>query len=707
MGILRREGLPGLKRALFRVHMRSVVDQFNEDIRFAPTSARPHEQSNSCTHFCLIFISGEWHTPGNQYRVTRHVDAACAAGAKAYWMTLDEAPNRLNELSSAQAVVIWRAGWDERLEAAVTAAKQGGALVIFDSDDLIFDPDLARASIIDGIRTNNVTEIDVRKQSTQLRRTMLQADLCTAATEELAWHMRAAGKPAVVLPNGFADAALDASRLAVRRRQQLRNDGIVRIGYAIGSRNHQRDFAVVASALAAILRERPQCRLVLFKNPQSGFPCLDITEFPEWADLGVRVEWRDVVPLDLLPTEMARFDVNLAPLEVGNPFCEAKSELTFFEAALVDVVTVASPTGPFCRVIREGETGFVAGGRDEWRVKLLRLVDDPALRRRMARAAKHDAMRRFGPMQQAKSMAAFIAQLSGGRDSAYAFEFKASRLRDAPQPLPKVQGAEIVFEKDELCPAKVTVIVPHYNYGHFVAEALDSVRAQSLAKLDLVIVDDCSTDDSLDVLLGWVRQNAERFNRLVLFRNQHNVGLGPSRNVGFDAAETRFILPLDADNRLLPECCERLLAALEGKDIAFAYPTIKQFGHSSNLINAMPYEPARFIGGNFIDAMALVSKEAWASVGGYEDMRLGWEDYDFWCRLAEQGFRGTWVQQTLAEYRVHPSSMIRTTRAHPERKRLLIDDMTRRHPWLALIERGAPPSASDLVKQKGTTIEDP
>jgi O-antigen biosynthesis protein len=486
----------------------------------------------------------------------------------------------------------------------------------------------------------------------------------------------------------------------------LRNDGIVRLGYAISSRNHQRDFAVVASALAAVLRERPQCRLVLFKKSQSGSPCLDITDFPEWADVRDRVEWRDIVPLDLLPAEMARFDVNLAPLEVGNPFCEARSELTFFEAALVDVVTVASPTGPFCRVIREGETGFLASDRNEWHVKLLRLVDDPALRRRMARTAKHDAMRRFGHMQQAKSMAALIAQLSGGRDSAYAFELKTSRLREAPQPLPKVPSAEIIFEKDEQCAAKVTVIVPLYNYGRFVAEALGSVRAQSLAKLDLIIVDDCSTDDSVEISLEWVRQNAERFNRLLMFRNQHNVGLGPSRNVGFDAAETRFVLPLDADNRLLPECCERLLTALEGKDIAFAYPTIQQFGHSFNLINAMPYEPARFIGGNFIDAMALVSKEAWASVGGYEDMRLGWEDYDFWCRLAEQGFRGTWVQQTLAEYRVHPSSMIRTTRAHPERKQLLLDDMTRRHPWLALIERGAPPSASGLVKPKRSTAED-
>jgi glycosyltransferase involved in cell wall biosynthesis len=72
-----------------------------------------------------------------------------------------------------------------------------------------------------------------------------------------------------------------------------------------------------------------------------------------------QIEWREFVPLDQLPNEIAQFDVNLAPLEVGNPFCEAKSELKYFEAALAGVPTIASPTGPYRRAIRHGETGFL------------------------------------------------------------------------------------------------------------------------------------------------------------------------------------------------------------------------------------------------------------------------------------------------------------------------------------------------------------
>ena len=93
--------------------------------------------------------------------------------------------------------------------------------------------------------------------------------------------------------------------------------------------------------MGRILRERPHCRLVLFYSHIDTFPVLDPGEFPALTGLELQIEWRATVPLDTMPDEMARFDVNLAPLEAGNPFCEAKSELKFFEAALVDVPTVS------------------------------------------------------------------------------------------------------------------------------------------------------------------------------------------------------------------------------------------------------------------------------------------------------------------------------------------------------------------------------
>ena len=152
--------------------------------------------------------------------------------------------------------------------------------------------------------------------------------------------------------------------------------------------------------------------------------------------------------------------------------------------------------------------------------------------------------------------------------------------------------------------------------------------------------------NSVAVALQWLKRNVGRFNRLGLLRNRYNVGLGLCRNVAFDAAETTYVLPFDPDNRLLPLCCERLLADLKNTDIAFAYPIIQQFEAGSALMGTQPFEAQRFVSGNYIDAMALLSKEAWVGVGGYVNM-WGWEDYDFWCGFVEQGLRGRHVNEFL------------------------------------------------------------
>ena len=418
----------------------------------------------------LVYISSEWNSPGHIYRVVHLTEAARLIGLDASWMKLEEVPERLGELSKAYAVIFWRTAWDERVEIAVATARQGEARIIFDVDDLMIDPDLARTSMIDGIRTQGLTEEHVRAHYALVRRSMLEADICTTTTEEIASYMRVLGKPTFVLPNGFDIKTLNSSRLAVRRRRKMVDDGIVRIGYASGTRTHQRDFAIVANALARILRERPQCRLVLFREKCQGAPFVDISEYSVLVDFAEQVEWRDFVPLERLPEEMARFDLNLAPLESGNPFCESKSELKYFEAALVDVVTIASPTGPFRRAIRNGETGFLADNETAWYKIILELVDDPALRRNLARAARYDAMRQFGTIRRTKSLGNFVAQLIGGREAAYAFELQTKRINTAVPQLPQVPDAEVIFESDNCRSSEVTIIMPVFNYAHYIVE---------------------------------------------------------------------------------------------------------------------------------------------------------------------------------------------------------------------------------------------
>src|SRR4029079_10479524 len=103
-----------------------------------------------------------------------------------------------------------------------------------------------------------------------------------------------------------------------------------------GTRTHQRDLGVAIEAVARLLEEYPHCRLVLYRDREGARPFIDIEEFPALLKVADRIEWRSFRALSELPEEMARFDINLAPLEFGNPYCEAKSQLKFFEAALVD-----------------------------------------------------------------------------------------------------------------------------------------------------------------------------------------------------------------------------------------------------------------------------------------------------------------------------------------------------------------------------------
>ena len=647
----------------------------------------------------IVVISGEPGTAGHTYRVERLIEATTRLGFSASWMRVQDIPSRRDVIGECDILVIWRAPFEGLVGLAITLAHDAGAKVIFDIDDLLVDPKLARSEVIDAIRWEYINPAHLQRLFSGIRETALASDVCTCTTIELGHHIQAIGKPVHVLPNGFDAVTHRASRRAVRQRALAESDGLIRIGYAAGTRTHQRDMALAVKAIARLLREFPNCRLVLFRNPSSGRAMFDPKEFPSLRKLAKQVEWRDVVPLRELPKELSRFDINIAPLEVGNMFCEAKSELKFFEAALAGVCTVASTTGPFRRAIRDGETGFLAATDKDWYAVLRRLVRDGMLRRRVAVAAYHDALWMFGTERRVELLSLIYDQLQPGRQAARAFS-EELRLRGMRRDLPHVPSHEVVHLHDKLLDAEATVIVPLYNYRQYIVEALDSVARQTVQVLDLVVVDDQSTDDSLAVAVGWVVRHETRFNRVTVLRNMANSGLGLTRNVGFAAAETPFVLPLDADNRLRPHCLSACLHTIKTTGAAYVYPGIQQFGTTSELMNREDYHAARLAGENYIDAMALVAKSVWAAVGGYDHVQFGWEDYDFWCRIAELGLWGERVDQVLADYRVHESSMLRKMTDVEQNKRRLVDEMRRRHSWLE-VQGVLATKADDAPRRRG------
>jgi glycosyltransferase involved in cell wall biosynthesis len=294
------------------------------------------------------------------------------------------------------------------------------------------------------------------------------------------------------------------------------------------------------------------------------------------------------------------------------------------------------------------------------------------------------SLAQFGPAARADSFALVLDQIEGGPAGAAAFE--RARDREALPRLrpPHVPDHDILFARDRGAAAAVTIIVPVFNYADYVPEALLSVAAQSLHPIDLVVIDDASPDDSSAMVLAWAQENESRFNRIKLLRHRENAGLGFTRNSGFAAAQTEFVLPLDADNRLRPQACATLLHRVTETRAAFAYPAIQQFGDKSDIFGTEPYSVLRLQPGNYIDAMALVRKSAWAAAGGYDHVPHGWEDFDFWCRIAERGGFGVSVPEVLAEYRVHDRSMLHTVTDSDHNRPRLVAELARRHPWLDL-----------------------
>lgn len=267
------------------------------------------------------------------------------------------------------------------------------------------------------------------------------------------------------------------------------------------------------------------------------------------------------------------------------------------------------------------------------------------------------------------------------------------RRNGRPTPPPVADRSSepiIVWETHNSGPSQAGVCISLYNYETRITTALESVNAQSQKGLELIVVDDASTDHSLETAQKWLQQNHHGFSHVALIRHDTNAGLAAARNTAFEMATSPWCFVLDADNHLHPQAVEQCLkiAVDSAPEIAVIHPLINQRNEgpskqdSRNLISGRSWQKSHFRHENHIDAMAMIRRSAWRAVGGYSHIEDGWEDYDFWCKLVDHGFQGVLCPQVLATYISHDQSMIhrRTNRQVRRISRML----QARHPWLDL-----------------------
>lgn len=228
----------------------------------------------------------------------------------------------------------------------------------------------------------------------------------------------------------------------------------------------------------------------------------------------------------------------------------------------------------------------------------------------------------------------------------------------------------------------VSVVVTLYDYAALVAETLDSVAASQGVAFEVVVVDDHSTDAGRQVVTDWAA--AHPATPLLLLGSDVNRGLPNSRNLGFEHARAAKVMVVDADNLLYPNALARLAAALDADPTAsFAYSALEEFGTSTGIRSAMGWHVAWLCEANYIDAQAMIRKDAWERHGGYryDELMFGWEDWELWLRFAAAGEHGAHVPQMLGRYRTQQSSMIATSNLVAERMRSHLRGLHPGLPW--------------------------
>lgn len=227
---------------------------------------------------------------------------------------------------------------------------------------------------------------------------------------------------------------------------------------------------------------------------------------------------------------------------------------------------------------------------------------------------------------------------------------------------------------------RVSVVIPCFQQGQWVEDAVASVFAQRFDSWEIVLVDDGSTDPAtiaaLDELGTWPRVRLVR---------QSNRGLPAARNAGIAAGSGEFIVPLDADDELEPGYLEVMVAALEAHpDAAYAHCWARLFGDVDAIWVPRPFNRYWQRLSNGIVGCVLLRRSAWEAVGGYDEtMRRGHEDWELWLRLDAAGWDQVRVNQPLFRYRKRGVSMSVASEAGFEAGR---QEIRERHPRLYGVE---------------------
>jgi glycosyltransferase involved in cell wall biosynthesis len=204
--------------------------------------------------------------------------------------------------------------------------------------------------------------------------------------------------------------------------------------------------------------------------------------------------------------------------------------------------------------------------------------------------------------------------------------------------------------------ATVSVVIPCYNHGAYLPDSIGSVQAQSHPNVEIIVVNDGSTDEHTNAICDNYKKNG------VHVISTTNQGLAAARNNGIEQASGRYIVALDADDRIGPNYLEQAVAAFNAHpQLGIVYSKAWLFGAMDMQWNLPPFSMEQMMLDNIIFCSAVFKKEDWLLVGGYDvKMIYGWEDYDFWLGILSLGREVQQLSDFHFFYRIASNSMVRS-----------------------------------------------
>jgi glycosyltransferase involved in cell wall biosynthesis/ubiquinone/menaquinone biosynthesis C-methylase UbiE len=330
----------------------------------------------------VIFMVGCLEFESKRYRVFNLMEAFKLTEVESDYFFDTDIPSKIHYILSYDVIVLFRTSLTKNVEWLTEKANALNIPVIFDVDDYIFEP--AIIPYVDGIRGWSIKDKkEYGRGVLGYRQTLEHCDFVTAPTSFLTEKASELGKKAYVVRNTLNQEQLEICEKVLESKGSSDLSEGVRIGYFSGTKTHQKDFAGVYAAILKVLSEFSDVKLLV-----GGY--LDLDEFPEFKEFEDKIQRIPFVDWKRLPYEIGSVDINIIPLEVNNPFCDAKSELKYFEAGILKIPSIASPTATFREIITHGENGFLAETIEDWYACLKELIVNENLRKTMGeRAYKH------------------------------------------------------------------------------------------------------------------------------------------------------------------------------------------------------------------------------------------------------------------------------------------------------------------------------